>query len=121
MNSKKLLVSLISILSMTLSVPVLAADFSGLVLSIFVINGRAYVAMGNGSYNGPVSPCSPAADNAYYMIDLNTAFGRVQYSNALAAKVTGHRAYAHGDGSCNSNPYGGPGVEVLLGIDLRAD
>lgn len=118
---KKPLISLVSILSMTLSAQVLASDFSGLVMGIFAINGKAYIAMGNGSYNGPVSPCSAATDSAYYMIDLSTPFGRVQYSNALAAKVTGHRAYAHGDGSCNGNPYGGAGAEVMLGIDFRAD
>jgi len=118
---KKILITAAWMLSMTLPVTAFASDFSGLVTSIFVINGNAVVAMASGSFNGSVSPCSPATDSAYYIIDLSTTFGRVQYANTLAAKMTGHRAYAHGDGTCNGNPYGTVGAEILLGVDFRAD
>lgn len=118
---RKFFLVITAVLLTNYSVPACASDFYGYVAGIFVISGKAVVALNNGSFNGAVSPCSSATDSAYYVIDIGTAFGRMEYANALSAKVTGHRVYVHGDNGCSGNPYGPVGAEGMLGIDLRAD
>ncbi|WP_323141132.1 hypothetical protein [Massilia phyllosphaerae] len=98
-----------------------ASDFYGYVAGIFVINGKVFVSVNNGNFNGAISPCSSSSDSGYYIIDINSTFGKLEYSNVLAAKATGHRVYVRGDGSCNGNAYGAVGAEIMLGVDLRAD
>lgn len=111
----------ITIFLSTFAVNAWASDFYGYVAGIFVINGKVFVSVNNGSFNGAISPCSSSSDSGYYIIDINSTFGKMEYANVLAAKATGHRVYVHGDGSCNGNAYGAVGAEIMLGVDLRAD
>lgn len=102
------------------SLPAKASHFVGFVTSIFVMSGKAFVHVTGGIFDGAMSPCSSATDNAYYMIDLSSNFGKSEYANSLASKLAGRRVYAVGDDTCNGNPYGPVGAEVMLGIDLTS-
>lgn len=116
---KKIISLVFAISAAIFSLPASASDFQGYVAGIFVISGKVVIMVNNGSFNGAASPCSSAPNNAYYIIDISTTFGKLQYSNALAAKTTGRMVYVVGDNGCNPNPYGPVGAEGLVGIDLK--
>lgn len=116
---KKIIGLVFAVSSAILSLPASASAFQGYVAGIFVVSGKVVISVNNGGFSGAASPCSSATDNAYYLIDISTTFGKLQYSNALAAKTTGRLVYVVGDNGCNPNPYGPIGAEGLVGIDLK--
>jgi hypothetical protein len=97
-----------------------ASAFQGYVNGVFAIWGKVFVAVGNGGFSGPGSPCSSASsDSIVYGFDPGTASGKILYANALAAKITGRMVYISGDNSCLPSPYSAAPAEGLAGIDLK--
>jgi hypothetical protein len=99
-----------------------AANYQGVVSNVTPYNGRIYVAIGEGGFDGAASACAVGSVGMgmIYAIDPATAFGRSLVTVALAAKLTGKLVYAIGDGACAAGaPFPGGTGEGLAGMDLK--
>ena len=99
-----------------------AANYQGVIASVFAINNLAYVFINNGTFDGSSSSCRTGA-GMVYSFDPTTAFGRSLLSVVLTAKSTGALVYAVGSPSCAaSSPYGAGGTgETLTGMDVKGN
>jgi hypothetical protein len=97
-----------------------AANYQGIVSSVTPYNGKVYVAIGDGGFDGAASACAYGGVAMVFSIDPNTAFGRSLLAVALAAKLTGKVVYAVGDGACAAGSMlPGSSSEGLAGLDLK--
>lgn len=94
-----------------------AASYQGTVQNVTPNNGKVYVRVVNGYFDGATSACA-SSGTMIYAIDPSTPFGRSLVAVALAAKLTSTLVYAIGDGVCvGGAPYGNG--EGLVGLDLK--
>ena len=120
MRAKMSLVSA-AFLALVITSPAESANYEGIVTHVAPLNGKVYVALGGGAFDGPASACQGNyGSSMVYSIDPNTPFGRSLVAVALSAKLSGLLVYAMGDGSCAwGNPFPGAMNEGMVGMDLK--
>ena len=98
-----------------------AASYQGLINNVTPNNGRLFIAVNAGGFDGAGSSCYAVTTTMIYSVDLSTATGKALLAVALSAKLTGKQVYVYGDGTCATvgNPYDGKGSENMTGIDLK--
>ncbi len=98
-----------------------AANYQGVVVNVTPNNGRVFLAINSGGFDGAASTCFSSPTAMVYSIDVSTAIGKAVLATALSAKLTGRVVYVFGDGTCpaGGNPYNGAGSENMSGIDLK--
>jgi hypothetical protein len=104
----------------SLSFPADAAAFEGVVASVFPAQGRVFVVVHRGLFDGGAGSCPYESGAMVYVLDPSTPIGRAMFAVALSAKLSDRKVYAAGDGICVPTPYS-PGIsaEGLVGIDLK--
>lgn len=96
----------------------IAASYQGTISSVAPYQGKVYVVISNGYFDGAASSC-PFGSAMVYSIDPATPFGRSLVAVSLSAKLTGRVVYAIGDNTCAGGaPFPGAG-EGLVGMDLK--
>jgi hypothetical protein len=97
-----------------------AANYQGTVSHVMPYNGKVYIVIQNGSFDGAASACPFNGASMVYGIDLSNAFGHALEAVALSARLTGKLVYAVGDGNCIAgNPFAGSTSESLAGLDIK--
>lgn len=77
-----------------------AANYEGKIVSVFSANGKVYVVVNSGAFDGAPSPCTSQSGMMIYALDPASSFGRALFAVALTAKVSERRVYVAGDGVC---------------------
>ncbi len=97
-----------------------AGSYQGLVTNVTPFNGKVYVVVANGGFDGAASSCA-TGNGIVYSFDPATPFGRSLLAVSLSAKLSGVLAYAIGDAICNGgSPFPPTGIgEGLIGMDLK--
>lgn len=98
----------------------IAASYQGTVSSVTPYQGKVYVVVSNGGFDGAASNC-PFGSAMIYSVDPATPFARSLVAVSLSAKLTGRLVYAIGDNTCGGGaPYPPTGSgEGLVGLDLK--
>jgi len=120
MRIKLLGAFLISLGAFSASSVAIAASYQGTVSNVTPYNGKVYVVVSSGGFDGTASTC-PSGSGMIYSIDPTTPFGRSLVAVSLSAKLTGRLVYAIGDGTCaGGSPFPPTGAgEGLVGLDLK--
>ena len=97
-----------------------AANYNGFVTNVAPVNGRVYIVVSGGGFDGAASTCYVNAASMIYSFDGTTPAGKLIMAAALTAKATKAQVYAFSDGSClPGNPFTGSGSENIYGIDYK--
>lgn len=110
--------SIVALCALFLCPPAMAAAYQGIVTNVAPQDGKVYVLIDNGFFDGAPSSCARAAGDMVYAIDPGTAFGRAQLAVALSAKLTGRVVWIAGDGVCTAGSVFGSS-ESLTVLDLK--
>ena len=97
----------------------MAANYQGTISNVTPFNGKVFVIVSGGGFDGPSGTC-PSGSSMIYSADPSTIFGRTLVAVALSAKLSGRLVYAIGDGVCTGgSPFPNGVGEGLLGVDLK--
>lgn len=119
MRKKKLLLSA-AFLAFAVTSPAESASYQGTVTNVSPYNGKVYVVIAGGAFDGPASTCAGTSSAMVYSIDPSTSFGRSLVAVAISAKLSGRLIYAMGDNSCAwGSPFPGSMNEGMVGMDLK--
>jgi hypothetical protein len=98
-----------------------AANYQGIIGNVTPYNGRLFISVNSGGFDGAASTCFTNATSMVYSVDASTVTGKAILAVALSAKLTSKQVYVFGDTTCpaGGNPYNGTGSENMVGIDLK--
>jgi hypothetical protein len=97
-----------------------AANYQGTVTNVSPFNGKVYVVVSGGAFDGQKSACPNNTSSMLYSIDPSTPYGRALLATVLSAKLSGRLVYAVGDGTCSTGSmFPGGSAEGLIGVDLK--
>ena len=97
-----------------------AANYDGFISNVTPVNGRVYIIVSGGHFDGTASTCYVNTSYMIYSFDGTTPVGKQLLAVALAAKAMKGEIYTFSDGSClQGNPYSGAGSENIFGIDYK--
>jgi hypothetical protein len=94
-----------------------AASFQGIVSHVWGAQGKIYLIVDNGAFDGSPGSCPASANSMQYVMDPATPFGRALISIAMTAKVTGRLIYVAGDGNCAG--WAGGTAEGIVHMDFK--
>ena len=94
-----------------------AASYQGTVSHVWAYQGKVYLIVDNGGFDGSPGSCPSSANAMQYMMDPATPYGRALISIAMTAKVTGRLIYIGGDGICTNGP--GGTAEGIAHMDFK--
>ena len=97
-----------------------AANYQGFIGNVTPYNGRIFISVAGGNFDGAASTCY-VDTTMVYSVDASTAMGKAILAAALSAKLTARQVYVYGDATCPAvgNPYNSRGSENMMGIDLK--
>ncbi|MDZ4077075.1 MULTISPECIES: hypothetical protein [Hydrocarboniphaga] len=97
-----------------------AAVYQGYISNISASNGKIYIVLSDGGFQGGNSGSCPLSPSTMsFSIDPNTAIGRAQISLALTAYSAKSLVWTTGDGICATGSIYGAAAEGLSYIDLK--
>lgn len=94
-----------------------AASYQGTVSHVWAFQGKVYLIVDNGAFDGSPGSCPTSSNAMQYVMDPATPYGRALMSIAMTAKVTGRLIYVAGDGACTSGP--GGTAEGIVHMDFK--